>query len=35
MQVVRHWNRLSVEAVDAPYLNTFRAGLDGPLGSLI
>lgn len=34
MQVVRHWNRLPIEAMDAPYLNAFRAGLDGPLGSL-
>ncbi|KFZ55899.1 hypothetical protein N321_04720, partial [Antrostomus carolinensis] len=34
-RVVRHWNRLPREAVDAPSLEAFKARLDGPLGSLI
>ncbi|KFZ61084.1 hypothetical protein N321_04550, partial [Antrostomus carolinensis] len=33
--VVRHWNRLPREAVDAPSLEAFKARLDGALGSLI
>ncbi|KFO72208.1 hypothetical protein N303_07187, partial [Cuculus canorus] len=35
MRVVRHWNRLPKEAVDAPSLKAFKARLDGALGSLI
>ena len=33
--MVRHWNRLSREIVGAPSLETFKARLDGALGSLI
>ena len=33
--VVRHWNNLPGEAVDAPSLKVFKARLDGTLGSLI
>ena len=29
MRVVRHWNKLPKEAVDAPSLEAFKAGLDG------
>ncbi|KFZ64193.1 hypothetical protein N321_03503, partial [Antrostomus carolinensis] len=34
-RVVRHWNRLPGEVVDAPSLEAFKARLDGALGSLI
>ncbi|KFZ61667.1 hypothetical protein N321_09014, partial [Antrostomus carolinensis] len=34
-RMVRHWNRLPREVVDAPSLETFKARLDGALGSLI
>ncbi|KFO80085.1 hypothetical protein N303_13849, partial [Cuculus canorus] len=34
-RVVRHWNRLPREAVDAPSLEVFKARLDGALGSLV
>ena len=34
-RVVRCWNRLSREVVDAPSLEVFKARLDGALGSLI
>ena len=34
-RVVRHWHRLPREAVDALSLETFKARLDGTLGSLI
>ncbi|KFZ52184.1 hypothetical protein N321_02079, partial [Antrostomus carolinensis] len=34
-RVVRHWNRLPTEAVDAPSLEAFKARLDRALGSLI
>ena len=35
MRMVRHWNRLSREAVDAPSLEVFKARLDGALSSLV
>ncbi|KFQ21028.1 hypothetical protein N332_14457, partial [Mesitornis unicolor] len=35
MRVVRHWNRLPREAVDALSLKVFKARLDGALGNLI
>ncbi|KFU98621.1 hypothetical protein N339_05711, partial [Pterocles gutturalis] len=34
-RVVRHWNRLPREVVDAPSLEAFKARLDGALGSLL
>ena len=34
-RVVRCWNRLPREAVDAPSLEAFQARLDGTLGSLV
>ncbi|GAB0176432.1 mitochondrial enolase superfamily member 1 [Grus japonensis] len=33
--VVRHWNRLPRQAVDAPSLDVFKARLDGALGKLV
>jgi len=35
MRVVRHWNRLPREAVDAPSLETLKVRLDGALSNLI
>ncbi|KFP19908.1 hypothetical protein Z169_07104, partial [Egretta garzetta] len=35
MRVVKHWNRLPREAVEAPSLEAFKARLDGPLSNLI
>ncbi|KFW71265.1 hypothetical protein AS28_04657, partial [Pygoscelis adeliae] len=35
VRVVRHWNRLSGEVVDAPSLEVFKARLDGALSHLI
>ena len=32
VRVVRHWNRLSTDMVDAPSLETFKARLDQALG---
>ncbi|KFP09264.1 hypothetical protein Z169_01512, partial [Egretta garzetta] len=35
MRVVKQWNRLPREAVEAPSLEAFKARLDGALSSLI
>jgi len=35
MRMVKHWNRLSREAVEAPSLETFKARLDGALSNLV
>ncbi|KFV58483.1 hypothetical protein N328_04778, partial [Gavia stellata] len=35
MRVVRHWNRLPREVVDAPNLEVFKARLDGTLSTLV
>ncbi|KFR03369.1 hypothetical protein Y956_15432, partial [Nipponia nippon] len=35
MRVVRHWNRLPREAVDAPSLEMFKARLYGALSNLV
>ncbi|KFP09751.1 hypothetical protein Z169_04017, partial [Egretta garzetta] len=35
MRVVKHWNRLPREAVEAPSLEAFKARLDGALSNLI
>ncbi|KFM04156.1 hypothetical protein AS27_10722, partial [Aptenodytes forsteri] len=35
LRVVKHWNRLPGEAVDAPSLGTFRVRLDRALSNLI
>ncbi|KFP17406.1 hypothetical protein Z169_04186, partial [Egretta garzetta] len=35
MRVVKPWNRLPREVVEAPSLETFKARLDGALSSLI
>ena len=35
VRVVRHWNRLPREVVDAPSLETFEARLDGALSNLV
>ncbi|KFW03779.1 hypothetical protein N327_11714, partial [Fulmarus glacialis] len=35
VRVVRHWNRLSREGVDAPSLEAFKARLDGALSNLV
>ena len=34
-RVVRCWNRLPREVVDAPSLEVFKARLDGALGNLV
>ncbi|KFP20197.1 hypothetical protein Z169_06679, partial [Egretta garzetta] len=34
MRVVKHWNRLPREVVEAPSLEAFKARLDGALSSL-
>ncbi|KFP15926.1 hypothetical protein Z169_10082, partial [Egretta garzetta] len=35
VRVVKHWNRLPREVVEAPSLEAFKARLDGALSSLI
>ena len=35
VRVVRHWNRLSREAVNALSLEVFKARLDGSLSNLV
>ena len=35
VKVVRHWNRLPREVVDAPSLEVFKARSDGALGNLV
>ena len=35
VRVVRHWNRLLRDVMDAPSLETFKARLDQALGNLI
>ncbi|GAB0182187.1 hypothetical protein GRJ2_000684000 [Grus japonensis] len=35
VRVLRHWNRLPREAVDAPSLEVFKARLDEALGNLV
>jgi len=35
MRVVKHWNGLPREAVEAPSLQTFKARLDGALSNLV
>jgi len=35
MKVMRHWNSLPREVVDAPSLEFLKAGLDGALSSLV
>ena len=35
VRVVRHWNRLPSEVVNAPFLEAFKARLDGALSNLV
>ena len=35
MRFVRHWHRLSREAVDVPSLEVFKSKLDGALSTLV
>ncbi|KFO65039.1 hypothetical protein N302_04139, partial [Corvus brachyrhynchos] len=35
VRTVRHWNKLPREAVDAPFLEVFKARLDGALSKLV
>jgi len=34
-RMVKHWNRIPKEAVDAPSLAVFKARLDGALSNLV
>jgi len=34
-RVLRHWNRLFSDVVDAPSLEAFKARLDGALSNLV
>jgi len=35
MRVVKHWNRLPREVADTPFLETFKARLNGALSNLV
>ncbi|KFP09299.1 hypothetical protein Z169_01551, partial [Egretta garzetta] len=35
MRVVKHWNGLPTEVVEAPSLGTFKARLDGAVSNLM
>ena len=35
IRVVKHWNRLPRDVVEAPSLETFKATLDGALRNLV
>ena len=35
LREMRYWNRLPREVMDAPFLEVFKARLDGALGSLL
>ena len=35
VRVVRHWNRLPSEVMDAPSLEAFKARLGGAVGNLV
>ena len=35
LRVVRHWNRLPSEVVEAPSLEVFKARLDEALGNVV
>ena len=35
MRVVKHWDKLPREVVEAPALETFKARLDGALSNLV
>jgi len=35
MRVVKHWNRLPREAVEAPSLEKFKARMNGALSNLV
>ncbi|KFM11433.1 hypothetical protein AS27_03549, partial [Aptenodytes forsteri] len=35
LRVVKHWQRLPREVVDAPSLETFKVRLDGALSNLV
>jgi len=35
VRVLRHWNRLPSEVVDAPSLEAFKARMDGALRNLV
>jgi len=35
MRVMKHWNKLPREVVEAPFLEIFKARLDGALSNLV